>query len=95
MALTDRLAQIAPVPDSVSFLTSGGSDSIDTAVKLARLYHKVMGEPQRTYVLSRFRAYHGMHTAGTSVAGICGQPGRDTARCCPRPGWSAGIRTTT
>ncbi len=70
MALTDRLAQIAPVPDSVSFLTSGGSDSIDTAVKLARLYHKVMGEPQRTYVLSRFRAYHGMHTAGTSVAGI-------------------------
>ncbi|MCY4371629.1 MAG: aminotransferase class III-fold pyridoxal phosphate-dependent enzyme [bacterium] len=70
MALTDRLAQIAPVPGSVSFLTSGGSDSVDTAVKLARLYHKVKGEPQRTYILSRFRAYHGMHTAGTSVAGI-------------------------
>ena len=70
MALTDRLAEIAPVPGSVSFLTSGGSDSVDTAVKLARLYHKVKGEPQRTYILSRFRAYHGMHTAGTSVAGI-------------------------
>ena len=70
MALTDRLAQIAPVPGSVSFLTSGGSDSVDTAVKLARLYHQVKGEPQRTYILSRFRAYHGMHTAGTSVAGI-------------------------
>ena len=69
-ALTNRLAQIVPVPDSVSFLTSGGSDSIDTAVKLARLYHKVMGEPQRTYVLSRSRAYHGMHTGGTSIAGI-------------------------
>lgn len=75
MALTDRLAEIAPVPGSVSFLTSGGSDSVDTAVKLARLYHKVMGEPQRTYVLSRFRAYHGMHTAGTSMAGI--QPNLD------------------
>ncbi|MDE0171433.1 MAG: aminotransferase class III-fold pyridoxal phosphate-dependent enzyme [bacterium] len=70
MALTDRLSRIAPVPDSVSFLTSGGSDSIDTAIKLARLYHKVKGEPQRTYVLSRFRAYHGMHTGGTSMAGI-------------------------
>lgn len=69
-ALTDRLSRIAPVPDSVSFLTSGGSDSIDTAVKLARLYHRVMGEPQRTYVLTRFRAYHGMHAAGTSMAGI-------------------------
>ena len=69
-ALTNRLAEIVPVPDSVSFLTSGGSDSIDTAVKLARLYHKVMGEPQRTYVLSRSRAYHGMHTGGTSIAGI-------------------------
>ena len=68
--LTDRLSGIAPVPGSVSFLTSGGSDSIDTAVKLSRLYHKVKGEPRRTYVLSRFRAYHGMHTAGTSMAGI-------------------------
>lgn len=70
IALTERLAEIAPVPESVSFLTSGGSDSVDTAVKLARLYHKIKGEPQRTYILSRFRAYHGMHTAGTSVAGI-------------------------
>ena len=69
-ALTNRLAEIAPVPDSVSFLTSGGSDSIDTAVKLARLYHKVTGGPQRTYILSRSRAYHGMHTGGTSIAGI-------------------------
>ena len=70
MELTDRLSEIAPVPGSVSFLTSGGSDSVDTAIKLARLYHKVMGEPQRTFVLSRFRAYHGMHTGGTSMAGI-------------------------
>lgn len=68
--LTNRITEVAPVPDSVSFLTSGGSDSIDTAVKLSRLYHKVKGEPQRTYVLSRSLAYHGMHTAGTSLAGM-------------------------
>ena len=70
MELTDRITQIAPVPDSVSFLTSGGSDSIDTAIKLSRLYHKVKGEPERTYVLSRSLAYHGMHTGGTSLAGM-------------------------
>ena len=68
--LTDRLSIIAPVPGSVSFLTSGGSDSVDTAVKLARRYHITMGRPDRTFVLSRSRAYHGMHTAGTSIAGI-------------------------
>ncbi|MXZ06338.1 MAG: aspartate aminotransferase family protein [Acidimicrobiia bacterium] len=68
--LTDRLAQIAPIQGSVSFLTSGGSDSVDTAIKLARLYHTVTGNPDRTFILSRSRAYHGMHTAGTSLAGI-------------------------
>ena len=68
--LTDRLSMIAPVPESVSFLTSGGSDSVDTAVKLARRYHMAKGRPDRTFVLSRSRAYHGMHTAGTSIAGI-------------------------
>ena len=68
--LADRLAEIAPVPDSVSFLTSGGSDSVDTAVKLARRYHTALGRPERTFVLSRSRAYHGMHTAGTSIGGI-------------------------
>ena len=68
--LTDRLSMIAPVPGSVSFLTSGGSDSVDTAVKLARRYHTAMGRSDRTFVLSRSRAYHGMHTAGTSIAGI-------------------------
>ncbi len=68
--LTDRLSTLAPVPNSVSFLTSGGSDSVDTAVKLARRYQVVKGHPNRTYVLSRSRAYHGMHVAGTSIGGM-------------------------
>jgi putrescine aminotransferase len=68
--LAERLASIAPVPGSKVFLTSGGSDSIDTAVKLVRRYWQVSGRPDKTVVVSRRHAYHGMHTGGTSLAGI-------------------------
>jgi adenosylmethionine-8-amino-7-oxononanoate aminotransferase len=68
--LSDRIAQIAPIPDSLSFFTSGGSDSIDTAIKLARRYFQVTGQPRRRYILSRKRSYHGMHLAGTSIGGL-------------------------
>ena len=68
--LSERLGEISPIIDSVSFFTSGGSDSIDTAVKLARRYWRVVGQPDRRFVISRSRAYHGMHVAGTSIAGI-------------------------
>jgi putrescine---pyruvate transaminase len=69
-ALAERVAGLAPFPDAKVFLTSGGSDSIDTATKLARRYWSLIGEPQRTVLVRRERAYHGMHTAGTSLAGI-------------------------
>ena len=68
--LADRIAEIAPIPESLSFFTSGGSDSIDTAVKLSRRYFQVTGQPRRQYVLTRERSYHGMHIAGTSIAGL-------------------------
>jgi putrescine---pyruvate transaminase len=70
--LAERLAQIAPVPNSKVFLTSGGSDSVDTATKLARRYWHEMGQPSRTVVIGREKAYHGMHVAGTALAGIPG-----------------------
>jgi putrescine aminotransferase len=70
--LAERLASIAPVPDSKVFLTSGGSDSVDTATKLARRYWNEVGRPDRTVVLGREKAYHGMHVAGTALAGIPG-----------------------
>ena len=70
LELADRVASIAPVPDSKVFLTSGGSDSIDTATKMARHYWQLVGEPDRTILIRREKAYHGMHTAGTSLAGI-------------------------
>jgi len=68
--LTDRVAAIAPVPGSKVFLTSGGSDSIDTAVKMVRRYWHLRGQTERTILLRRERGYHGMHTGGTSLAGI-------------------------
>ena len=69
-ALAERVASLAPVPGSTVFLTSGGSDSIDTALKMARHYWQLLGEPGRTVLIRREKAYHGMHAAGTSLAGI-------------------------
>ncbi|MEJ7744733.1 MAG: hypothetical protein WKF73_20695 [Nocardioidaceae bacterium] len=53
MELADRLAGIAPVPGSKVFFTSGGSDSVDTAAKLARRYWHEVGQPSRTVVIGR------------------------------------------
>lgn len=52
-----------------AFFTSGGSDSVETALRLARQYHKVRGEPGRVKYLSLKKGYHGTHTGGASVNG--------------------------
>ncbi|MEE3850553.1 aminotransferase class III-fold pyridoxal phosphate-dependent enzyme [Gordonia sp. LSe1-13] len=70
--LADRLATIAPVTDSKIFFTSGGSDSVDTAAKLARRYWHEVGKPDKNIIVGRTKAYHGMHVAGTALAGIPG-----------------------
>jgi adenosylmethionine-8-amino-7-oxononanoate aminotransferase len=70
LELAERVADLAPMPDPMVFLTSGGSDSIDTAAKIARRYWQLLGRPDRTLFITRERAYHGMHIAGTSLAGI-------------------------
>jgi adenosylmethionine-8-amino-7-oxononanoate aminotransferase len=69
-ALVERVASLAPVPGSTVFLTSGGSDSIDTAMKISRRFWQLRGQPGRTILIRRSSAYHGMHTGGTSMAGI-------------------------
>lgn len=71
-ALSSRLAACSPDPGSKVFLTSGGSDSIDTAAKIARRYFDLTGEPERTVLITREWAYHGMHGFGTTLAGIAG-----------------------
>jgi putrescine aminotransferase len=68
--LAERVSALAPVAGSMVFFTSGGSDSVDTATKMARRYWQIVGQPERTILLKRDRAYHGMHAAGTSLSGI-------------------------
>ncbi|SIR86433.1 aminotransferase family protein [Williamsia sterculiae] len=70
LTLARRLEAIAPVPGSKIFFTSGGSDSIDSAVKLARRYWHEQGRPEKKTVVSRTKAYHGMHVAGTALSGL-------------------------
>lgn len=58
-------------PDGLvrSFFTSGGSDSVETALKLARQYHKIKGHRDRTKFLSLKKGYHGTHFGGASING--------------------------
>ena len=58
-------------PDGLSraFFTSGGSDSVEIALRLARQYHKIRGEAGRVKYLSLKKGYHGTHTLGASVNG--------------------------
>jgi len=52
-----------------AFFTSGGSDSVETCLRLARQYHRLRGEPGRTKFLSLKKGYHGTHFGGASVNG--------------------------
>jgi adenosylmethionine-8-amino-7-oxononanoate aminotransferase len=70
LALADRLAGLAPIPNAVVFLGSGGSDAVETAAKLVRRYWDVVGRPERRVIVSREFGYHGMHGWGTSLVGI-------------------------
>jgi len=58
-------------PDGLTraFYTSGGSDSVETALRLARQYHKIRGEAGRVKFLSLKKGYHGTHIGGASVNG--------------------------
>jgi adenosylmethionine-8-amino-7-oxononanoate aminotransferase len=58
-------------PDGLSraFFTSGGSDSVETALRLARQYHKLRGDAGRVKFLSLKKGYHGTHIGGASVNG--------------------------
>jgi adenosylmethionine-8-amino-7-oxononanoate aminotransferase len=68
--VADRLVALSPMPNSVVYLASGGSDAIDTAGKLARRYWDVVGKPNKVLMVSREHAYHGMHAMGTSLGGM-------------------------
>jgi putrescine---pyruvate transaminase len=68
--LADKLVSLCPMPGSRVFFTDSGSESIDTAMKLARVAHVQAGHPERTLIISRTRGYHGTNYGGTSAQGI-------------------------
>jgi adenosylmethionine-8-amino-7-oxononanoate aminotransferase len=68
--LTATLASLAPMPDARVFLTCSGSEAVDSAIKLAHMAHTLRGDPERTVVVSRTNAYHGVTYGGLSVQGI-------------------------
>ena len=68
--LAEKLVGLCPMPGSRVFFTDSGSESIDTAMKLARLAHVQAGHPERTLIISRTRGYHGTNYGGTSAQGI-------------------------
>ncbi len=69
-AIAGRIASLAPMPDARVFLTSSGSEAVDSVMKLARIAHARAGRPERTLILSRGRAYHGVTYGGLTAQGL-------------------------
>ena len=68
--LADRLVQLTPPGLDKVFFTNSGSESVETALKMALAYHRVRGEGQRTRLIGRERGYHGVNFGGISVGGM-------------------------
>lgn len=71
--LAGKLAEITPTgPGSRSFFVSGGSEAVETALKIAKAYQRKRGFPERTKTISRRVAYHGTTMGALSVNGLTG-----------------------
>ena len=68
--LAAKLAELAPGDLEVTFFASGGAEANDSAYKIARLYWKLRGQPERINVISRIRDYHGLTYGATSATGL-------------------------
>ncbi|CAN7470753.1 aspartate aminotransferase family protein [Mesorhizobium sp. LjRoot246] len=68
--LANRLVDLAPKGMDHVFFTNSGSESVETALKMAIAYHRVRGEGSRTRLIGRERGYHGVNFGGISVGGI-------------------------
>lgn len=73
--LAAKIASIAPGDLNSVFFTSGGSESNDTVIKLARHYWVLKGQPNRQKIISRSNSYHGVAMGATSATGL--KPFRD------------------
>ncbi|MFF7063749.1 aminotransferase class III-fold pyridoxal phosphate-dependent enzyme [Pseudomonas sp. NPDC008258] len=70
--LAEKIAGLVPGNLNHVFFTGSGSESADTAIKMARAYWRLKGQPQKTRLIGRARGYHGVNVAGTSLGGIGG-----------------------
>ncbi|MDH5241255.1 MAG: aspartate aminotransferase family protein [Gammaproteobacteria bacterium] len=68
--LADRVIKMAPEGIDHCFFTNSGSESVDTALKMALGYHRARGEGHRTRLIGREKGYHGVNFGGMSVGGI-------------------------
>ncbi|MBK6598808.1 MAG: aminotransferase class III-fold pyridoxal phosphate-dependent enzyme [Proteobacteria bacterium] len=68
--LANQVAALTPTGLDHVFFCNSGSEAIDTAIKIAFAYHLARNESQRTYLVSRERAYHGVNIGGTALSGI-------------------------
>lgn len=68
--LANRIIDIAPPGMEHVFYTNSGSESVETALKIAIAYHRARGEGARTRLIGRERGYHGVNFGGISVGGI-------------------------
>ncbi|MFQ5624147.1 MAG: aminotransferase class III-fold pyridoxal phosphate-dependent enzyme, partial [Paracoccaceae bacterium] len=68
--LANKLIGIAPEGMEHAFFTNSGSESVDTALKIAIAYQRARGEGTRTRLIGRERGYHGVNFGGISVGGI-------------------------
>jgi beta-alanine--pyruvate transaminase len=68
--LARRLAEMTPADLDRVFFTNSGSEAVDTALKVALLYHRALGHGQRQRFVSRERSYHGVNFGGVSLSGM-------------------------
>ena len=68
--LAERLAGMAHPTLNTTYFTTGGSESNETAFKTVRYYWRRLGKPEKTKVISRMQAYHGITLAATSATGV-------------------------
>jgi len=70
--LATRIAELAPGDLNKVFFTSGGAESVESAIKLARAYHRAQGQSQKTKFIARQLAYHGTTLGALSATGLSG-----------------------
>ncbi len=68
--LASRVANLMPGTLDHVFFTNSGSESVDTALKIALAYHNIRGQGSRTRLIGRERGYHGVGFGGISVGGL-------------------------